>query len=432
MKHGVLSMNKFIFLFSFLLSSVSFSQEKIIAGFNLTENGGDLIYDAALPGKELTEAQKVILRAKELGANHIILNVRALMTGGTSNEITPVTPPSDRQKEAQRMVRLIQYIRSLGMTTGLRPIFFVVGPQNEFPYEQVLPDGTKKLWWHGNIQPTDPNRWFESFRVYLDQYLLIARVSKIEEFTIGAELYSMTVGIEDQWKEYPYGFPGRWLELLRYVRTKLPQARLMYDINFTDDSVNSGTLSKAGGELERWRYRLVDLAQEDVTTAEGQVWKDLVDFWSELDAIGIDMYRSLADKNETRFPDGLSDLTKMLRLRTDSYASQLDTILTEIAIFIGVEKKAIFKEVGFRSVELGFIDPFAYAGPGNFNELHQAAAYNALLESFWGANWPWFGGVNFWDLPVDPKLHGPKDPGFSPLSKPLTEEVIRKFYPQVR
>lgn len=407
-------------------ASMASAQTQTVAGFNLTENGGDLIYDASTDPNQLTEAQRRIIEVKALGTNHIILNVRATMVGGTSTEIIPVTPPADRAKEAQRMTRLIRFIKSQGMTVGLRPIFFVVGPNGEFPYEAALPDGSKKLWWHGNIQPADPNRWFESFRVFLDQYILIARVAQVDEFTIGAELYSMTVGIEDQWKEYPYGFPGRWLELLRYVRSKLPKSRLMYDINFTDDSVKSGNITVAGGELERWRYRLVDLANPS-NPEELLIWKDLVQFWTELDAIGIDMYRSLASVDQV-FPADQNGVTAILKQRSDSYATQLDNILTEISIYVGVEKKAHFKEVGFRSVEKGFIDPFTYAGSGAYNEMHQAAAYAALFESFWAPNWPWFGGINFWDIPVNPRLKGVGDTGFSPVGKPLTEEVVKKYY----
>jgi hypothetical protein len=398
-----------------------------IGGFNLTENGGAFIYDASPDPAQITEAQKRVLEAKGLGARHIILNVRATMKGGRSNEITPVTPPSDRAAEARRMTRLIRFIQAQGMTVGLRPIFFVVGPNGQFPYTEVLPDGTKKDWWHGNIQPSDPDRWFESFRVYLDSYLLIARAANVDEFTIGAELYSMTVGIEDQWLKHPYGFPGRWLELLRYVRSKLPKAQLMYDINFTDDSVDGKSLRKAGGEIERWRYRIADLANP-TDPAQEAVWKDLVAFWNELDAIGIDMYRSLASRDEDLSNLGFDALTSLLKQRADSYASQLDTILTEISIYTGKDKPVIFKEVGFRSVERGMIDPFAYAGSGVYNEMHQAASYKALLESLWAPSWPWFAGICFWDLPIDPAHHGQRDVGFSPVGKPLTERVIREYF----
>lgn len=399
-----------------------------VGGFNLTEDG-DFMYDAAPAGQPETPAQQAVDKAKALGANHIILNVRATMTGPYSSEIIPVTPPSERSKEALRMAKLIKYIQSQGMTAGIRPIFFVVGPHGEFPYVEQQPDGQMKTWWHGNIQPADPNRWFESFRVYLDIYITVAKLAKADEFTIGAELYSMTVGIEDQWKEYPYGFPGRWLELLRYVRAKLPQARLMYDINFTDDSVNTGGgVTASGGELERWRYRIVDLADR-TNPAEKQIWTDLTTFWQELDAVGIDMYRSLASENQP-LPSQYDDLVKTLKQRSDSYATQLDNTMTQIELTLGAPQNVILKEVGFRSVDRGFIDPFAYAGPGTVNEAHQAAAYQAIFESFWQVNWPWFKGINFWDISINPDRTGDTDTGFSPLGKTPTEDVIKANYGQ--
>lgn len=409
-----------------ILISISNAHAKYIAGFNLSENDG-YPYDASVGQAPKTLAQQAVDHAKNLGANHIILNVRAKMTGPYSNEIIPVTAPAERSKELQRMARLIKYIQSQGLTVGLRPIFFVVGPNGEFPYFEKLSDGKTKIWWHGNIQPKDPNRWFESFRVYLDVYLTVAKIAKVEEFTIGAELYSMTVGIEDQWKEYPYGFPGRWLELLRYVRTKLPKARLMYDINFTDDSNNNGGgLTSSGGEFERWRYRLVDLA-EPTNPEEHKIWTDLVTFWKELDGVGLDIYRSLASPGQ-ELPTDFDQLTNVLKNRSDSYATQLDTGFTEIELVTGKTQKASIKEIGFRSVEKGFIEPFSYAGSGVINIMHQASATKAIFESFWQPQWPWFEGLNFWEIQVDSSKGGPNDNGFSPVGKPQTEEVFKSYF----
>ncbi len=417
---------KLFFAIAFLFSGLVFADGPLVRGFNLVDN--DLIkYDSAETETDpKTPAQIAVDHAKRLGANHIILNVRAIMKGGHGNEIIPMTAPADRNSELKRMLRLSKYIKSLGMSVGIRPIFFVFGPNGEFPYIEKLPDGSTKLWWHGNIQPQDPNRWFESFRVFLDVYLTLAKLGKFEEFTIGAELYSMTVGVEDQWKEYPYGFPGRWLELLRYVRKALPTARLMYDINFTDDSVGNSGLTASGGELERWRYRLVDLA--DRTQPEEQkIWNEFASFWKELDAIGIDMYRSLANSAE-KFPTDPSELTAKLRERTDSFATQMDNTMTQISLTLEVEKPVIFKEIGFRSVDQGFIDPFSYAGAGTVNLVHQASAMKALLESFWDPKWPWFQGINFWEISLSPEKLGPEDDGFSPVGKPLSEEIISKYY----
>lgn len=397
-----------------------------IGGFNLTENTG-FNYDAAPAGQSKKPAQTAVDEIKRLGGKHVILNVRAIMKGPRSTEIVPVTPPAERASEAKRMIALMKYIKEQGLTVGIRPIFFVVGPNGEFPYFEKQADGTTKTWWHGNIQPSDPNRWFESFRTYLDQYITISSIGKADEFTVGAELYSMTVGVEDQWKEYPYGFPGRWLSLLRYVKTKLPKARLMYDINFTDDSNTQSGFAKSGGELERWRYRLVDLANPS-NEAEAAIWNDLVSFWKELDAVGIDMYRSLASKNAV-LPIQKEPLIATLKERTDSLATQLDNTLTEISLVTELEKPVIFKEIGFKSVDRGFIDPFDYASAnGQVNMMHQSAAFEAFLSSFWDAKWPWFSGVIFWDIAVDPALQGTQDKGFSPLQKPESESVIIKRF----
>ena len=417
-------MKKLILVIAALMSLNATAQS---GGFNLTESD-TYIYDAnANPAGPKTNAQIAVDKIKAINGKHIELNLRATMITGTGTEIIPVTKPAQRADEAKRLLRLIKYIKDQGMTVGLRPIFFVVGPAGEFPYFEKQADGTMKLWWHGNIQPSDPNRWFESFRTYLDSYLTVANIGKVDYFTIGAELYSMTVGIEDQWKQYPYGFPGRWLSLLRYVRAKIPKTKLMYDINFTDDSNTESGFAKSGGELERWRYRIVDLANP-TDPMENQIWVDLCTFWRELDAIGIDMYRSLASKNQP-IPNDQAKLIALLKQRTDSYATQLDTAWTEISLITEVEKKLYFKELGYRSVENGFIDPFLYDNnTGALNILHQTAAYEAFFSSFWDAKWPWFGGVYFWDVSVDPKRVGLGDSGFSPIGKGPTEDVIRKRF----
>jgi hypothetical protein len=402
--------------------------QAFLGGMNLTEQQ-NFAYDAALPGAPKTPAQVAVDQIRSLGANHVILNPRAIMTNPKGSDLLPVTPVSDRSAERARYKRLIDYIHSLGMTVGIRPIFFVVKPDGSFPYIEVLPNGGKKLWWHGNIEPSDPNQWFESFRSYLDIYLLIAKMNHVEEFTMGAELYSMTVGIEDQWFQYPYGFPGRWLDLLHYVRKKIdPATRVMYDINFTDDVVNATGVSASGGELERWRYRLVDLANPS-SPAEHQIWQDLVDFWRELDSIGVDMYRSLAGKRDS-IPASMGDLVSLLRIRSDQFASQMDNTLVNIEMVTGKHQMAFFKELGYRSMEKGFIDPFYYEnGAGTYNGQHQAAAFQAMEESFWGAGFDWFGGGSFWDVGVSPSRNsGPGDTGFSPIGKPETLEILKQIY----
>ena len=413
----------------FVPLSLFAESQGMIAGYNLSEIG-TFGYDAnENEGGEKTSAQLIVDQLAALHVRHLVLNPRAFMRDPRSSEIIPATPAGQRAEERRRYGRLIKYIHGKGMTVGIRPILFVVDEKGN-PYQEKLPDGTIKHWWHGNIQPADPNKWFESFRTYLDGYALIAKANKVSEFTLGAELYSMTVGIEDQWKEFPYGLPGRWLELLRYLRPRLaPNTRIMYDINFTDATVNTGAIQAQGGELERWRYRLVDLANP-TDPAQNEIWQTLVTFWQELDAIGIDMYRSLAS-GQSALSANLADLQALLKDTSDRYASQLDNTLAEIETITGTSKKIILKEIGFRSVEKGFIEPFTWDDTRSnspVNIEHQAVATAAILQSFWQAGWDWFQGVYFWDVTVDPSRHGPQDKSFSPLGKKATEDVLRHYF----
>ena len=402
----------------------------LVKGATLTEMG-DYVFDAAVEGPDKTAAQKMIDRAFEVGVRHIVLTPRAIMNHPRSSDLIPMTPPEKRPDERRRLLRLISYIHSKNMTAGLRPIFFVVDANGHTPYVETLPDGTKKEWWHGNIQPQNPNAWFESFKNYLDLYLPIAAQSGVEEFTIGAELYSMTVGIEDQWKENPHGFPAQWVRLLEHSRKKLlPTTRIMYDINFTDDKIISDEsgIEEYGGELARWRYRIVDLAKR-TDPVEKEVWKNLVLFWKGLDAVGIDMYRSLATEHQ-RVSNRYSELVSELKQASDRYSNQLDNALFEIESVVGESKPVIFKEIGFRSVTKGYVEPFRYVGEnrGTVSLTDQAAAYEALFQSFWAPGWEWFRGFVLWDISINPTLHGPNDSGFSFIGKPQTEEIVSRYY----
>lgn len=207
-------------------------------------------------------------------------------------------------------------------------------------------------------------------------------------------------------------------------KERLPNAAVMYDINFTDDTAGNDGRGDLGGELARWKYRLVDLANP-----VDEQWNYLADFWRELDYVGVDMYRSLASSTDDISSDQ-EELTVHLQRAADRYALQLDEVLFEIEGAVNQEKEVILKEIGYRSVEKGFFNPFAYRGSDDsaLNVMHQAAAYDAIFRAFWNRDWPWFKGLVWWDASVSPTLHGSDDIGFSPFDKDLTEEVIKQYF----
>jgi hypothetical protein len=250
----------------------------------------------------------------------------------------------------------------------------------------------------------------------------------VEEFTVGAELYSMTVGLEDQWAQQPFGFPREWTLLIQEIKAKLGNhIRIMYDINYTDQTANDDGTGASGGEIERWRYRLVDLKPKEGApeTAHTQAWKQLRDLWKEIDVVGVDIYRSLISAQD-KAPEDYNALVSKLQVRAEEFASDLDSKLLEIETATGIKKKIILKETGFKSCTGCFLDPFKYDDPKDtVNISHQAAAYQAIFSAFVAPEWPWLHGIAFWDISVDPARSGIQDPGFSPRGKAQTEEVIR-------
>lgn len=448
---------KHLALIATLLASVHAGAAilKPIKGFNLTEIGVHH-YDAAERGAPKMEAQIIVDKLYALGVRHIALSPRAYMRDPKQSEVVPMTPPEDRVSERAGYLRLIEYIHSLGMTVGIRPLLFVVDDILN-PYIEVgRPRPTGHVWWHGNIMPANPTAWFESWREYLNLYIPIAQRANVEEFTLGAELHSMTVGMEGYPAPYnSCGFPWEWVNVLKFVRAQLPGVRLMYDINYTDDTVHVGQILTQGGEFAQWCGRLahpsfplphlpVEETGGQIPTPvlppvlpagtppeEGACWAGLMTFWRGLDAVGIDFYRSLATA-EYHMPESCDDTTLVLKETSDRFASQIDNCLFEIGHINGRDKELIIKDTGYRSVLRGYLDPFLYAGAGEFNACHQSASYDAIFLSFWVPRWPWFRGIVWWDASVNMDLHGAHDVGFSPLGKPQTELVLKKYFGPVQ
>lgn len=388
-----------------------------VKGFSLTATPGHP-FDAAVEGEKKTEAQEAVDYIHSLGGNRIQLTPEATMDKFDSNQVKPRTKFAERKKEAEGMIRLINYIHSKKMSVGFRPIVLVQDDSNGK--------------WHGNIQPTDVRAWLQSFESFLKIYVDIAKKAKVEEFTVGAELYSMTVGIEDLWKEQPYGFPREWAFMIREIKKKLgPDTKIAYDINFTDKTVNSDGTGASGGEIERWRYRLVDLKPaEGDTSASAQAWHNLIELWKELDIVGIDVYRSLMSKNET-IPTEDAPLQEALEARLEQYAQDLTGIFEsmEEATGIPMKGKVVIKEIGFKSCLNGFIDPFVYDDKRlQVNLKHQSISYDAVLNVFKSKNLDWLSGITFWDIAVDPARAGVTDPGFTVRDKAETEKVIRNHW----
>lgn len=363
----------------------------------------------------------LILRLKALGFNHLTFNVRAKMVTGTTDTIISFVPPHQQSTEERLLEETIEFAHSYGMTTGLRPILLVVGPRGEFPYSK-----SGVTWWHGNIAPGNPSLWFQSLRSFHERYLNLAKRKGVAQYTIGAELHSMVTGLGERRPKVPRGHPQLWTDFARYAKSVVGSTtQIAYDINYTDQYVLEDGVKKLGGEFEQFRYEMT----KPVRSAEDTEFQNqLIGFWKQLDIIGVDMYRALASRSSGHSSD-LTKLSQSLKTRADSHATQIDTSLLEIESVTGVFKKLELKEIGYRSTVASFVNPAAYeSSGGTLSVLHQAAAWQALLAAFLVPQWPWFSGVHVWETNVDRDHLNPKDLGFSPLGKPLSEDVFRELF----
>lgn len=368
-----------------------------------------------------TRVRRLILQLKALGFNHLTFNVRAKMITGTTDIITSFVPLHEQPTEERLLEETIDFAHTHGMTTGLRPILLVVGPRGEFPYRK-----SGVTWWHGNIAPANPTIWFQSLRNFHRRYLHLAKRKGVLQYTIGAELHSMVAGLGERRPRAPRGHPKQWTDFVRYAKaTAGEKTKIAYDINYTDQYVLEDGVRKPGGEFEQFRYEVT----KSVRKPEDVLFQNqVIEFWQALDIIGVDMYRALASRSSGH-SSNLTTLSQSLQVRADSHATQVDTSLLDIESVTGVFKKLELKEIGYRSTVGSFVNPAAYeSSGGTLSVLHQAAAWKALLGAFQVPQWPWFSGIHVWETNVDRDHTNPNDLGFSPLGKPLTEDVFRALF----
>ena len=192
--------------------------------------------------------------------------------------------------------------------------------------------------WPGEVEMTseaDWAAWFANYRAYLLAWTKLAAEEGIEGLCLGTELDKTTVRAAE------------WRALIAEVRTLYP-GLLTYAANW--DRFES------------------------------------VPFWSELDAIGVNAYFPLSDAARPTLPE-LCEAWKPIRARLAALAQKTG-------------RPIVFTEVGYHAVEGACAEPWEW-NPGDAPRAPevQAAAYQALLDTFLGEDW--FGGVFWW------KWHAP-------------------------
>ena len=215
--------------------------------------------------------------------------------------------------------------------------------------------------WRGQIKPPTWEGWFDQYRRFLRHYARLAQRGGVEVLILGSELVT-TEMLTDQ-----------WVETIRQVRADYG-GRLAYSANW--DHYTS------------------------------------IQFWDQLDLMGVTTYHQLADDPGP----SLADLLARWR-----------AIRAEILDFQAqVGKPLLFTEAGWCSQEGCSVEAWNYyraqvATPAGLEE--QRRNYRAFVETW--ADQPALGGIIWWEWTED--AGGPTDYGYTPRNKPA-EAVLQDLF----
>ena len=220
--------------------------------------------------------------------------------------------------------------------------------------------------WVGDIAMRSEEDWGSWFRLYTEfivHYAELAEASGIDMVSVGTELAG-TIHREEEWRE-----------VIAAVR-----------------QVYSGDLTYSAN----WNRSYLE-----------------VGFWDALDYIGVSVYFPLNLESA-----GESDTSAPLRGAWKQHRYQLAALAQRVG------KSLIFTEAGYRSESGSVAEPWEWRNGGDVDLEIQAAAYDALLATFWPE--PWFAGVFFWKWGPH-RDGGPEDEGYTPRNKPAAAIMTRWF-----
>lgn len=217
--------------------------------------------------------------------------------------------------------------------------------------------------WRGTFQPEDPNIWFENYRDMMVTYARIARDNGVEMLSIGCEYVELTIA------EYS----PNWSMLVQSIR-RIYAGPLVYAANWGREAFQ-------------------------------------VDFWNDLDYIGIDAYFELTNKTNPAIEELLT--------AWEPYLVQIESIHETW------QKPVLLTEIGYRSIGGANMRPWDWEHPGELDLSEQALCYQAVIRAFGEKSW--FNGIYWWNWEPNLSLGGPDDKGYTPFGKPA-EKVLKQWY----
>lgn len=137
-----------------------------------------------------------------------------------------------------------------------------------------------------------------------------------------------------------------------------------------------------------------------------------VQFWDQLDYIGVDAYFPICDQ-KTPEVDNLIGLWDPVKKKLKGYADKHN-------------KPILFTEYGYQSIDFSASEHWNISSGSSLNMVAQRNAYEAIYKTFWDENW--FAGGFLWKwYPNHPNAGGKTNKRFTPQNKPA-EKVVSQYY----
>jgi len=261
------------------------------------------------------------------------------------------------RRRNERWLEKIKTARTAGYKVFFKPHIWMHNPSSGKWRSDI---------YHDNEQ--DWVSWKESYSEFILRYAEIAEKGRAEMFCIGAEFTALT-------KEKP----EYWQALIKDVR-----------------AIYSGKITYAANWYKEYEQ---------------------INFWGELDYIGIQAYFPLTSKLEPSVED--------LRNGWRKYIADMETVAKKY------NRPILFSELGYKSTTDSAIEPWKWVDYEKENtfirsDQTQINCYQAFFDTVWEK--PWFAGIHIWQMRGEP--HGSSWDyylDFTPQGKPV-EELIKKEF----
>lgn len=217
--------------------------------------------------------------------------------------------------------------------------------------------------WPGEVEMSneeDWELWFDNYRGFILDYAILAEEKEIPVLCIGTELEKTSHRTAD------------WRKVISQIK-KVYSGKLIYAANFT--------------EFEQ------------------------IDFWDELDYIGVQAYFPLSDSHDPSL--------KELKEGWKKPISKIEKMVRKF------KKPIVFTEIGYCNTVDAAIEPWVWPNERKeiaLSEEVQALCYQAFFETAWEKDW--MAGVFFWKW--FPKAHN-QNPDFTPQGK-IAEKVMTEYF----